>query len=595
MSLREYLTVEQALVCIIVCVLLTPTVAPIVTAAVSTVFVGSGTPITTQSGVTIKPGQPGQYNLQDPFIASDALELRNVTFRGASATATVDDFGDPATGATQTELSNMDVSGGELTINRSASTSNIGVSGTVTALNVSDPNLQQDTGTVDIQATATGSWSLTIEDTGLTAGTGVVAENPATGSALSSGVVSQSGDVEIEGLSAVSNAGIDLHVGASDLFVFRESQPSQRVDNATLRVRLFSTGEVIEREVQNGQVDLTGVPSDERIAVTVRNTDDSNATGLVYRRVTIASVTQQAEIYLLNASESQAAQVNFQVDDRTGGEFPPGQTRFLIEKPIRKDFDGDGSNETRFQVVTGDILGNSRSFPAVLEEQERYRLRVVNADGDVRQLGSFTVRGPSSPTIEIGKISLSTDDADRGYAADLQKTAEDVDGDATDEQLVRVAFSDPTETSRNLDYEVTNEETGQTVIDNTVAGPLGQHSNTVVVANQTGNGTAYELNWTADRETENGTFTQIRGERFAGGLPPIAERLPIDKRWLELVSYVSIVAIAGLVVIIDSAVASVVTTGWASLLTLLGFIGIPAPALGLAGAISVTAIVGRVK
>jgi hypothetical protein len=340
---------------------------------------------------------------------------------------------------------------------------------------------------------------------------------------------------------------------------------------------------------------LTGVPSDERIAVTVRNTDDSNATGLVYRRITIASVTQQAEIYLLNASTASAAQVNFQVDDRTGGEFPPGQTRFLIEKPIRKDFDGDGSNETRFQVVTGDILGNSRSFPAVLEEQERYRLRVVNADGDVRQLGTFTVRGPAAPTIEIGQISLSTEDDAAGYAADLQTVAEDVDGDGTDEQLLKVVYTDPTETTRNFDYEVINEETGQTEFGEVVAGPLGQHTNTQVVGNESGNGTTFKLNWTADRETENGTFAQIRGERFAGGLPPIAERLPIDQRWLELVAYVSIVAIAGLIVIVDPAVASVATTSWASLLTLLGVIAIPAPALGLAGAISVTAVVGRVR
>jgi hypothetical protein len=71
--------------------------------------------------------------------------------------------------------------------------------------------------------------------------------------------------------------------------------------------------------------------------------------------------------------------------------------------------------------------------------------------------------------------------------------------------------------------------------------------------------------------------------------------LPIDSRWLELIGFVSIVAVAGLIVIIDPAVASIATTGWASLLTLLGVVAIPAPALGLAGAVSVTAIVGRVR
>jgi hypothetical protein len=488
----------------------------------------------------------------------------------------------------------MDVSNGNLVVNRTAATPNIGVSGTVTELDVGATNLQQGTGTVDTTVTATGSWDLEIENTGLSRGTGVVAES-ASGSALASGAVASDGSVEIEGLPPVSNEDIDLHVGASELQVFKESQPNERVDNATLRVRLFSTGNVIEREVTNGEVDLTGVPTDERIAITVANTEGSNATGLVYRRVTIPSVTQQAEVYLLNATDADTAPVNFRIDDRTGGEFPPGETRLLVEKPIRKDFDLDGSNETRFQVIAGDIVGNSRSLPTVLERDERYRLRVVNSDGDVRQLGTFTVRGASTPTLEIGQISLSTDDSDAGYVADLQPLSRDVDGDTVEEQLVRVVYKDPTENTRNLNYRVINENNQSTELSNTVVGPLGQHTNTVVVADQSGQGTTYKLNWTAERETENGTFAPISGERFAGGLPPINDRLPIDERWLELVGYVSIVALAGLVVIIDPAVASLVATGWGSLLTLLGILAIPAPALGLAGAVSVTAIVGRVR
>jgi hypothetical protein len=337
------------------------------------------------------------------------------------------------------------------------------------------------------------------------------------------------------------------------------------------------------------------VPTDSRITITALNTDGSNATGLVYRRITIPSVTEQAEIYLLNATEADTAPVEFRVDDRTGGEFPPGGTRFLIEKPIRKDFNGDGSNTTRFQVISGDSLGNSREFPAILERDERYRLRVVNNDGDVRQLGSYTVRGASNPVIEIGRISLGTEDSERGYASDLQLIAEDVDGDGVDEQLVRVAFKDVNEQTRNLNYKVVNTNTNNTTFSDNIAGPLGTHTNTQVVAPQAGDGDSYRLEWDAERETDNGSFKQIESERFAGGLPPIADRLPIDPRWLELVSFVSIVAIAGLVVIINSAVAALATTAWASLLTLIGFVAIPAPALGLAGAVAVTAIVGRAR
>jgi len=112
-----------------------------------------------------------------------------------------------------------------------------------------------------------------------------------------------------------------------------------------------------------------------------------------------------------------------------------------------------------------------------------------------------------------------------------------------------------------------------------------------VAANETRS--TYRLNWTADRQLDNGSQIQVGGERFAGDIPAIGNRLPVDPRWLELIGFVSIVAIAGLVVIVDSAVAAFVTTGWASLITVLGIVSIPIPALGLAGALSVIAVVGR--
>jgi hypothetical protein len=47
-----------------------------------------------------------------------------------------------------------------------------------------------------------------------------------------------------------------------------------------------------------------------------------------------------------------------------------------------------------------------------------------------------------------------------------------------------------------------------------------------------------------------------------------------------------------LIVITSGPRASLVTTGWAGLLTLLGIVTIPPAAIGLAGAVSVFAIVG---
>jgi hypothetical protein len=68
----------------------------------------------------------------------------------------------------------------------------------------------------------------------------------------------------------------------------------------------------------------------------------------------------------------------------------------------------------------------------------------------------------------------------------------------------------------------------------------------------------------------------------------------LDPRWAELIGYVSIVAVAGLIVITEPALGGLAATGWASLLTIIGIVTIPAPALGLGGALSVLALLGRV-
>jgi hypothetical protein len=186
-------------------------------------------------------------------------------------------------------------------------------------------------------------------------------------------------------------------------------------------------------------------------------------------------------------------------------------------------------------------------------------------------------------------------EGDNGYASDLRTLQKDSDNDGTKEVFVRYAFRDVEDRTRNLDLTVTNETSGQTVISSSTNGPLGTYVQTQKVSESPDSATAYRANWTAERTQPNGTSKQIGGERFAGDVPAFAGELPIDPRWLELIGFVSIVAIAGLVVIFDGALAALVSTGWASLLTIIGVVAIPAPALGLAGAVSVLAVFGRAR
>jgi hypothetical protein len=62
--------------------------------------------------------------------------------------------------------------------------------------------------------------------------------------------------------------------------------------------------------------------------------------------------------------------------------------------------------------------------------------------------------------------------------------------------------------------------------------------------------------------------------------------MPIDSRWLSLMSYVTIIGIGGLTVIVDGRLAAVSMTVVAVALTTMQFVAIPVPALGIAAAAS---------
>lgn len=561
--------------------------APVL-AAVTQVPVSGDVPLTSNSSMEIVISEDDEYNLATPFVDKDTIELKNVTFNGANSEARVETFGDPASGGTETRLVQMDVQTGSIEVVRPQ---NPGVEarGTIRSLTVRDINFSKTDESADINASATSDFQLTISDTGLAQGTGLVMVNADTGEPLDAVAVDSNGVARFDELEAIPDTEINIRRGASELKVFKETAPNELVSNVTLRVRIFGTEQVVERTTTNGRVDLTGLPSDRRLIVTVAEGQDFS-----FRRIPIPSIEQQQEVYLANSTADPIARVDFQIDDQTAGEFPPGETRFTVRKPIRKDFNNDGTNTTKFQVIAGDRIGNAKEFSTLLKIDERYRLQVSNNDGDLRELGAFTVSGPAAPVIEIGQIALDSD-TEKGYAASLERIERDANNDGTDEEFVRVVYEDPDERTLQLRYEVlrvADDGTESVLLSNTVDGPLGSHTFSEQVA-QNATGSSYRLDWEADREQQDGSVAVESSQQFAGDIPEIGGRLPLDPRWLQLFSLVSIVAVAGLVVIFDTAVAGLVTTGWASVVTLLGFVAIPLPALALAGGISVVAIVGR--
>jgi hypothetical protein len=91
----------------------------------------------------------------------------------------------------------------------------------------------------------------------------------------------------------------------------------------------------------------------------------------------------------------------------------------------------------------------------------------------------------------------------------------------------------------------------------------------------------------AERGLETVTFTERLGD-----VPDVFEDAPIPPAVLELMGFVSILGLVGLLVIVKPSMAALVGSGWAGLLTLVGIVPIPMPAVVLAGLVSVLVTVG---
>jgi len=77
-----------------------------------------------------------------------------------------------------------------------------------------------------------------------------------------------------------------------------------------------------------------------------------------------------------------------------------------------------------------------------------------------------------------------------------------------------------------------------------------------------------------------------------GDVPEGFEDAPIDPAILELMGFVSILAVIGLLVIVKPAMAALVGSGYAGLLSLLGIVPIPMPGVVLAGLVGILVTVG---
>jgi hypothetical protein len=341
--------------------------------------------------------------------------------------------------------------------------------------------------------------------------------------------------------------------------------------NSTVEVRFYQEGsdQVVKRTTTTGEIDLSGLPLGELVV-------SANVEGYENRRIVLESITEQSNIYLLN-NTADSVPVEFELDDRTG-EYNAEETTLYIEKSL-PDGDGDNSTET-YQVLAADFFGANGRYPAVLEKGARYRLRVENADGDTRALGSYTPNEPEVTPLPIGNVEL-TADTDGGTA--LQASVRDAPETATHNYEIRVVYADLENQTDSFDLSIQDGNGTQLRPNVSQTGPFGTYVETVPVE---------KSSWDPENSTATITLTANRGTdtvqltEQVGRVPGLFEDSRINSQILELMGIVSLVAIVGLLVIANPTIAAVVGVGYAGLLAIVGIVSIPMAAIGLAGSVA---------
>jgi len=523
------------------------------------------------------------------YVTNDGLEVTLTDDREVDAVPFDDDqtFSDgnltvSAPGSGQIGVGGGAYSGGEITVTDVDATTPITVnrsdlnreftveSGDVNTLQVRDYAI--DNGSTDFAYDSSNGFSITVS--GLP-NVGAAVVDTGTGDVLDDTVVGADGEATFDLPAGTKN--IELKTVPSELQVRNEINPDQLIDsdNVTLRARFFGAGDtVVERNVTNGTVDLSGLPADQEFVVTVKETNAD----FVYRRILIENIVETQEIYLLPTNEP-SAEVRFELNDQTDrfGE----DTKLFVEKAITRN------GNTSYRVISGDTVGADGRFPTILVDSERYRIRVENAEGEQRILGSYVVQGADLAQLTIGDVEF-TADVEEGAAMQARLRAAPEGASHNDE--IRLVYLDPEGETDEITINV-EDQNGNQIRPETTETLDGQTDRYVET---------YPLNTSFNPEEDTAIVTveaqrgleTVTFEERLGDVADVFDGAPIPPQVLELMGFVSILALVGLLVIVKPSMAALVGSGWAGLLTLVGVVPIPMPAVVLAGLVSVLVTVG---
>jgi hypothetical protein len=158
---------------------------------------------------------------------------------------------------------------------------------------------------------------------------------------------------------------------------------------------------------------------------------------------------------------------------------------------------------------------------------------------------------------------------------------------------IRVIYVDPTGKTQSIEISITD-ESGQQLRPTTTEQLDGttRYVETYPITSSTFDPTEETAEVEIDATRGERGLEEQSLDRSIGQAPESLTSAAIDDQVLELMGLVSILAVMGLIVLINAPIAALVGSGWAGMLTILGVVGIPFPAVILGGVVSILAVVG---
>lgn len=352
-----------------------------------------------------------------------------------------------------------------------------------------------------------------------------------------------------------------------DELVIRDVNSRDLIQNANVTVEFFSGEVVVERETQDGTIDMTGVPVEEDLIIR------ADADGYHSRATIIPSIVDQQTAWLLSESEDTVLN-EFQLDDETGN-FRIGESRMVVSRAI-----DDGNGSSQYQAVAGDYFGSDGYFSADLEEGVRYRLAVVNDDGARRDVGVYTPTSAGTRTINVGTTSW-TEPEDQSYATRAAIETEEVNGEEI--SSVVFEFGDPHDRATDLNVEIVNRfNESEILYSETIDDPADYRI-------------VHQLNETQEEEQWLVKYTvQVDGEQREGQIPVGVNDTvtpPISLQWMEIGVIIIVVMIAAAFPGSLSSIGGFAVVAMAGAAMLMGWLSIPIYAWMAAAFIAVLGLV----